>query len=103
MKNLLLLFFQTENPDRLPQITASLFQSPGGRKFLTFINSFTRFVVLRQLKKSASSDRPPILENVSKSNWPLAKLVLPQLISDNNETSQHSFATLVRHLNIVVI
>ena len=86
-------FFQIENPERLPAITASLFQSPGGRKFLTFINSFPRFVVLRQLKKS--TDRPPILDNVSKSNWPLAKSVLPQLISENNEASQHSFASLV--------
>ncbi len=87
------VFFQTENPERLPQITASLFQSPGGRKFLNFISSLTRFVVLRHLKKQP--ERQPLWENVARPSWPLAKTLLPQLITDNNESSQREFKSLV--------
>ena len=34
----------------LPTITASLFQSPGGRKFLEFMNPFVRYVVIHYMK-----------------------------------------------------
>ena len=34
----------------LPSITASLFQSPGGRKFLEFMNPFVRYVAIYYLK-----------------------------------------------------
>ena len=86
-------FLQTENPERLPQITASLFQSPGGRKFLKFISSFTRFVALRHLKKEPK--RQPLWESLSRPCRPLAKSLLPQLMKDNNEASQGAFQQLV--------
>ena len=34
----------------LPTITASLFQSPGGRKFLEFMNPFVRYVARHYMK-----------------------------------------------------
>ena len=34
----------------LPTITASLFQSPGGRKFLEFMNPFVRYVAIHYMK-----------------------------------------------------
>ena len=42
---------QTANPGQMPSITLSLFQSPGGRKFITFITSFIRFVTKEFLNK----------------------------------------------------
>jgi hypothetical protein len=85
---------QADYPDKLPAITASLFQSPGGRKFLAFVARFTKFVVWRQLKSQAAG-RQPVVDHVSKASGPLAKLILPQLTSDNNKDSQDSFAQLV--------
>ena len=35
----------------LPSITASLFLSPGGRKFLDFMNAFVRYVAKHYLTK----------------------------------------------------
>ena len=34
----------------LPTITASLFQSPGGRKFIDFMNPFVRYVAIHYMK-----------------------------------------------------
>ena len=42
---------QIANPGQMPSITLSLFQSPGGRKFITFITSFIRFVTKEFLNK----------------------------------------------------
>ena len=47
---------QSTNPG-LPSITLSLFQSPGGRKFITFITSFIRFVSKDFLHKVLQSNQ----------------------------------------------
>ena len=41
----------------LPSITASLFQSPGGRKFLEFMNPFVRFVAIKYLKAKKTEQK----------------------------------------------
>ena len=37
--------YQKEHPEDLPYTNPSLFQSPGGRKFIVFLNKFTSFVL----------------------------------------------------------
>ena len=41
----LLKLYQKDYPEDLPYTNPSLFQSPGGRKFIIFLNKFTSFVV----------------------------------------------------------
>ena len=43
-----------KHPNELPAITASLFQSPGGRKFINFISHFVRFVTKEIIRRSES-------------------------------------------------
>ena len=43
-----------KHPNELPAITASLFQSPGGRKFINFISHFVRFVTKEVIRRSES-------------------------------------------------
>merc|ERR1712012_183600 len=43
---------QMKHPNELPAITASLFQSPGGRKFINFISHFVRYVTKETLRRS---------------------------------------------------
>jgi len=45
---------QMKHPNELPAITASLFQSPGGRKFINFISHFVRFVTKEIIRRSES-------------------------------------------------
>ena len=41
---------QAENKSVLPMVNVSLFQTPGGSKFVNFVHEFSRFVVLTQIK-----------------------------------------------------
>ena len=48
----LLKLYQKDHPEDLPYTNPSLFQSPGGRKFIIFLNKFTSFVVKTLVSKS---------------------------------------------------
>ena len=43
--------YQKEFPEDLPYTNPSLFQSPGGRKFLKFLSVFTTFILKQQMVK----------------------------------------------------
>ena len=52
----------------LPSITASLFQSPGGRKFLEFMNPFIRFVAIKYLKTNETKRRTDTIFELNLNN-----------------------------------
>jgi len=41
---------QKDHPDELPYCNPSLFQQPGGRKFISFLSKFTTFVLICQVR-----------------------------------------------------
>ena len=54
---------QKEHPDELPYTNPSLFQSPGGRKFLAFLSVFTTFVMKQLITKTTSLLRKPTVKS----------------------------------------
>ena len=47
--------YHKEDPEEMPFVNPSLFQSPGGRKFLGFLSVFTTFT-MKQLTRSGGND-----------------------------------------------
>lgn len=57
---------QADNKSVLPMVNVSIFQTPGGnKKFVNFVQEFSRFVVLSQIKKLRDSDDLPLLDGPS--------------------------------------
>jgi len=52
-----------EFPDELPFTNPSLFQSPGGRKFITFLSVFTSFIMKQQVRKVDDLILKPTIRN----------------------------------------
>jgi len=52
-----------EFPDELPFTNPSLFQSPGGRKFITFLSVFTSFIMKHQVRKADDLIFKPTVRN----------------------------------------
>ena len=89
---------QTANSTELPSITASLFHSPGGRKFLDFITAFVRFVVKEKLRSSADQDlwQP----EVHSLNFGFGKKAIEGFIIENAELckkEQTEFIKVAQH------
>ena len=58
----LLKLYQKDHPEDLPYTNPSLFQSPGGRKFIVFLNKFTSFVVKVLVLKNDMILHKPIVK-----------------------------------------
>ena len=74
----------------MPNITASLFQSPGGRKFLGFITKFVRFVTQQHLKNHSETVWEP--EN---SNAEPTSCALKGFICDDSASLKKEFDTFL--------
>ena len=58
--------YQKDYPEDLPYTNPSLFQSPGGRKFVVFLNKFTSFVLKIQLSKNEMILHRPAVKRSQK-------------------------------------
>ena len=58
--------YQKDYPEDLPYTNPSLFQSPGGRKFIVFLNKFTSFVLKSQLSKNEMILHRPAVKRSQK-------------------------------------
>ena len=71
-----------KHPSQLPAITASLFQSPGGRKFIHFISHFVRFVTKEIIRRSESQ----VWEPKDLKVEPVKNLLKGFLIQNSQQT-----------------
>ena len=84
--------YQKEFPDDLPYTNPSLFQSPGGRKFLKFLSVFTTFVLKQQMSKKTE-----LLLKPSPSSKPL-RILSVKLLTD--QTKENLEAATKSHSDI---
>ena len=54
--------YQKDHPDELPYTNPSLFQSPGGRRFLGFLSIFTTFIMKRLVSKAGAVLNKPTVK-----------------------------------------
>ena len=73
---------QKEYPEDIPYCNPSLFQSPGGRKFVAFLQTFSRFV----LKKITSQYKEGLLYKPNTKNLKLKKVFFNGLVKDTSST-----------------
>ena len=78
----LLKELQKEYPEDIPYCNPSLFQSPGGRKFVAFLQTFSRFV----LKKITNQYKEGLLYKPNTKNLKLKKVFFNGLVKDTNST-----------------
>ena len=91
ISNYLYVYLQLQHADELPNITASLFQSPGGRKFLTFIIKFVRFVTKKHLKLNTSDLWEP--KNIKHET---ANIAAKGLIVENSDSMNKQFHEFIK-------
>ena len=80
---------QTEHPQELPAITPSLFQSPGGRKFINFITSFVRYVAKEVLRQNSNDEE--ILWEPSDLSFESSKSAIKGLIIQDAENIKSEY------------
>ena len=76
-----------KNPNELPAITASLFQSPGGRKFINFISHFVRYVTKETLRRSEGQVWEPKDLKIEP-----VKDILKGFLVQNSQETKNQFA-----------
>jgi len=84
--------YQKEFPDDLPYTNPSLFQSPGGRKFLKFLSVFTTFVLKQQVSKETE-----VLFKPSPSTKPFRRISLKFL---TDQTKDNLEAATKSHIEV---
>ena len=76
---------QKDHPDELPYCNPSLFQQPGGRKFIGFLSKFTTFVLLCLVR----SDE--ILLKTSPKRPLMRKLCFKNLVNNTQRIYEEAF------------
>jgi len=78
--------YQKENPHDLPYTNPSLFQSPGGRKFMVFLGAFSSFVMRSLMERR----KVPLLYKPTIKSKHLRKLAFTNLVTNQTNLLQEA-------------
>ena len=79
--------YQKDHPDELPYTNPSLFQSPGGRRFLSFLSVFTTFTMKRLIVAKAGL----ILNKPTVKRKNMKKACYKNLVNRTTEALEEAF------------